>query len=172
MKLFNRHMSFLAGMFAGCGLAVVALAVWLWGCVSFQPYGEIVFTDFPTGVNTITMESDLVSISTTDFTSYRDVPFEPNVRVIYKDPDYGEIWGAPWGNHFYFEYENARQGRQNTAPINNIHGIHPTTKIQASRTPKIGLGDSPEPIRCWTSPGGEAGGSLRGMRFQFTTQNQ
>ena len=112
---------------------VTRLPIWLGGRVSLRPHGEVVFTDFPSGVKTITMENDIVSISTTDFTYHRDVPFEANLRVTCKDTDYGEFLGMPWKGHFYFQYENDRQARRITAPINDVHGIHPTTIAQAQQ---------------------------------------
>ena len=69
----------------------------------------------------------------TDFTFHRDVPFEVNFRAICKDRKYGEMWGTPWKDHFFFEYKNSSEGVFNAPPINDVYGSHPTTILKAQQ---------------------------------------
>ena len=109
-------------------ITFLALFLWLSDSISFKKPSELVVTGFPRGINTVTFENDLVSLNVVKLAYHRDVPFELNFIATCKDREYGSIIGMPHDSHFFFQYENLSKGQYSTAPINDIHGIHPTTK--------------------------------------------
>lgn len=133
MKDLKSYWHLAIGFLLGCSATVGAALLWLSGGVTLKEHGEVVITDFPKWIKTATLYNDLVTISVTDFTYHRDVPFEPNLHVACKDREYGSIVGAPYKEHFFFQYENSIQGLFGTPPINDVHGIHPATKIKEAQ---------------------------------------
>jgi hypothetical protein len=133
MKRLKIHWQFTVGILVGSLTTVGAELLWLSGNVTLKEHGEVVVTDFPKCIKTATFENDLVTISVTDFTYHRDVSFEPNLQVTCKDREYGSIVGMPYEDYFFFQYENSYKGLFGTPPINDVYGIHPTTKIKAQQ---------------------------------------
>jgi hypothetical protein len=133
MKHFKSYWQLAIGILLGCSATVGAALLWLSSGVTLKGHGEVVITDFPKWIKTATFDNDLVTISVTDFTYHRDVAFEPNLQVTCKDREYGSIVGMPYKEHFFFQYENSSKGLIGTPPINDVNGIHPTTKIKEAQ---------------------------------------
>lgn len=120
-------------MLIGCLTTVGAMVLWLLPAVSLKKHGEVVFTDYPKGINTVTFENDLVKIWVSDFTYQREVDFEPNFIATCKDPEYGSLWGMPYDDQYFFLYTNTSKGLFKEPPINDVHGTHPLTKIKEAQ---------------------------------------
>ena len=129
----KRSWPFISGLIVGCLATIIATLIWLLPSVSLKKHGQLVLTDFPIGINTVTFENDLVTISITDFTFQRDVPFEPNLQARCKDYEYGSIIGMPYEGHFFFQYENSKEGLYGMPPINDVNGTYPSTKIKQAQ---------------------------------------
>ncbi len=114
-------------------MTTLALILWFMPALSFKKHGELIFTDLPKGINTVTFKNDLVDISVTDLPFDRDVPFEINLIAQCKDHKYGSMWGYPHNGIFYFEYKNTTKDIYNSPPINDIDSSHPRTKIKMAQ---------------------------------------
>lgn len=133
MTRMNRKWTFGIGILCGCLTTVLATILWLSPAVTLKKGGEVVFTDYPKGINTVTFENDLVKIWVTDFTNQRDIAFEPNFIATCKDHDYGSMWGMPYEDHYFFLYTNISRGLTSEPPINDVHGTHPLTKARKAQ---------------------------------------
>lgn len=133
MSYLKRYRQYAIGFLLGCTTTIGAALLWFSGDVTIKEHGEVVITNFPKWIKTASFDNDLVTISVTDFTYHRDVPFEPNLQVTCKDREYGSIVGMPYKEHFFFQYENSSKGLFGTPPINDVHGIHPATKIKEAQ---------------------------------------
>lgn len=118
------------GMLTGFLTTTIVAALWLLPNVSIKKHGEVIFTDFPMGIGTISFENDLIHIGVTNFVYERDVPFEINFIAACNDPKYGSLWGMPYKGAFFFEYTNASERPSNCTVINDVHDLHPLTKIK------------------------------------------
>ena len=130
MRRIKTKWSFVIGMLVGCLTTILAMFLWLWPAVSFKKPGEVVFTDYPKGINTVTFENDLVRIWVTDLSYRRDVPFELNFVATCKDEKYGQMWGMPYKDKFFFEYKNVSEDLFSAPPANDIQGTHPLSKMK------------------------------------------
>lgn len=129
MKIVTKYKQFLAGVLVGCLIVLGAALLWLSGGLTLKKHGEVVFSDFPKWIRTVTFENDLATVSVSDFTYDRDIPFELHFTATCKDKEYGSIIGAPYQKHFYFEYVNTMKGLVGSSPLNDVQGIHPRTKM-------------------------------------------
>ena len=50
---------FVTGILVGCIITVLVALLWLSSGVSLKRHGEVVVTDFPMGISTVTLENDL-----------------------------------------------------------------------------------------------------------------
>ena len=133
MRRIQFPTQFAAGILVGFLVAVGAAFLWLGGSVAIRDHGEVFFTNYPKWIKTVTFENDLVTISVTDFTYHRDVAFEPNFHATCKNNKYGSIVGMPYKENFFFQYENINKGLITPPPLNDVDGIHPTTKSKEAQ---------------------------------------
>ena len=121
---------FFSGLLCGFTFPILAAVVWIGGGISLREHGEVVVEAFPKGINTLTVQNNIVEISTTNLTMHRDVPLELNLTVNCRDQNYGSLYGLPWREKFFFVYENEHDSRSDDLPLNDIHGVHPTTRLK------------------------------------------
>ncbi len=133
MTRINTKTSFVLGIAAGCLITILAMILWLMPSVSYEKHGELIFRDYPKGINTVSFRNDLVVVAVTDLAFDRDVPFEINFIAECQDSKFGSIWGNPHRGQFFFEYKNRIQGIYDSPPINDVNGSHPSTLIKKAQ---------------------------------------